>query len=122
VDVPVAGAGSIFEMLLPMAAIESTATSFAGLLNGRSKLRKIARAQPTCPQRIGMVRALRYSLLQGFFGLIAAVIAMLVVRWAIPTVTLSPAAATILIGSISGALGYVVHARGVMKALSLFAS
>ncbi|HEX4145904.1 MAG TPA: hypothetical protein VHY91_20545 [Pirellulales bacterium] len=121
-EIPVAGAGSIFEMLLPMAAIESTATSFTGLLNGTSKLRKRALVQAAFPRRTWLVRALRYSLLQGVFGFLASLIAMFVVRLTIPTVTLSPATVTIVIGLIAGTLGYVVHSRGMLKSASLFAN
>ncbi|HEY5313662.1 MAG TPA: hypothetical protein VIK18_14135 [Pirellulales bacterium] len=117
-----AGAGSIFVMLLPMAAIESTLTSFFGLLNGTTKLRKRAPAQTMCPARSWIVRAVRYSLLQGAFGLSAGLIAMFVVRFMIPTATLSPTTVVIVISLISGTLAYVLHSRAVMQSQRLFAN
>jgi len=113
--VPLAGPDSIFKMLLPMAAIESTLTSFFGLLNGTRELNKKPRYQTMPRRRRWIILMVTYSLTQGILGLSVFAAAMFLARWLVPTVTLSPRWVPPIIGLISGTLAYVLHSRAVIK-------
>src|SRR5688572_7653152 len=63
--VPLSGSESIFMILLPMSFIESTLTTFFGLLNGAIELRKIHPSRPTFFRRQWFAAAIIQGLIYG---------------------------------------------------------
>ena len=117
--VPLAGPDSIFRMLLPMATIESTLTSFFGLLNGTQELRKKMKVKPALLWNRWFVSAAKYSLMQGMLGLLLFLAAMFTVRWLFPTTVLAPRLVPPIVGLTAGILGYLLHSRAVIKSETL---
>lgn len=115
-SVPLAGSGSIFGMLLPMAFIESTLTTFFGMLNGAIRLRKLQFSTPRARRRELLAAAARQGLYCGVIGLTLAIIVQFVVRLAFSSGTLAPQTVIALIGLSSGLLAYCLHVRAVLAA------
>ena len=122
-SVPLAGPGSIFTMLLPMAFIESTLTTFFGLLNGAIRRRKLrsssVMAATTARKKEWLVAAARQSLFYGVIGLAMAIIVQFVVRLAFPSVMLAPRTVILVIGLSSGLLAYCFHVRAVLASTKI---
>lgn len=119
-SVPLAGTESIFKMLLPMSAIESTLTSFFGLLSGSRELSERAAIKTMILQRNWIALAIGFSLIQGILGFSVFVAAMYAARWIAPEATLSPRSVPLIVGLLSGILAYVLHSKAVIKAETLF--
>lgn len=122
-SVPLAGSGSIFTMLLPMAFIESTLTTFFGLLNGAIRLRKLRSSSileaTTARKKEWLVYATRQSFCFGVIGLATAIVIQFVVRLAFPSVMLAPRTVILVIGLSSGLLAYCLHVRAVLAAAKI---
>jgi hypothetical protein len=112
--IPISGSESIFNMLLPMAYIESTLTTFFGLLNGTLRLRKLDSSLETVRRGRWFLTAVGQSVFYGFVALAIAISIRFILRFAFPTAVLSPRSVVILIGLTSGLLGYILHVRAVL--------
>jgi len=117
--VSLAGPDSISNMLLPMSIIESTLTSFFGLLSGTQELRKKSVHNSNFTWKRWFVSAVKYSLVQGTFGLLAMLLAMIALRLLFPTLALISRVVPLVVAIVSGILAYVVHSQAVLKSTSL---
>ncbi len=113
--IPLTGSESIFVMLLPMAFIESTLTTFFGLLDRTVELRKLDSTLEPTRRWNWFVAAASHSLLWGIIGLMLAFVVRFALQRAVPAVVLSPRTVVFVIGLSSGVLAYVMHVRAVVR-------
>jgi H+/Cl- antiporter ClcA len=118
-SVLLAGSDTIFKMLLPMSFIESTLTSFFGVLGGTHEIRTHS-TQP-CPirWRRWFVLAVGFSLLQGLAGYSLFAAAMFVCRWMELNVSIPGYLVAPLVGLISGVLAYLMHSHAVIRSVRI---
>lgn len=117
--VPLAGPDSIFNMLLPMSAIEGTLTSFFGLINGIQNVLKRTASNSSLKRRGWVSFALVYSAIRGTVGFLFFLVAMFAIRSFCPAATLPTGLVPVIVGLISGALAYVLHSRAVIDSVSV---
>jgi hypothetical protein len=114
-SVHLAGSDTIFKMLLPMSFIETTLTSFFGVLGGTHEIRTHSRQQSPIQWRRWFVLAAGFSLLQGLvaFSLFGAT--FYICHWMELSVSIPGHFVAPVVGLISGALAYVMHSHAVIR-------
>lgn len=118
--VPLSGANSIFKMLLPMSAIESTLTSFFGLLNGIQELKRIAANGSSHAGRgRWFATAVIYSLINGAIGLLVVVGLSIAANRFAPDGAIAARYVPAVVGVLSGLLAYVLHSQAVIRSETL---
>ncbi len=114
--VPLIGWHSIWVMLLPMALLESTLTTFFGYLAGALKRKAGAITPPLAPEVPWLNVAIRAGLRWGCGAAGVCIVVMLLLAVTGADVQLPPWIVIGGIGLFSGCLAYVLHTRAVLQA------